>query len=241
MAASTPGGSQGGGSGSFSAWFQEADRNARSGQDPLAAGTSSSASGTAAAADYLQGWMKSWTQADVAQQADDLEAGGLLSRSTTTESASGDDYSLSRTERFRWFVTLLSVGVFFFFLAFLFLGVVLAMPGKFAFSFTLGSLSFMSAFILLQGFSQWASEVFKWERLPFTLSYFGSIAGTLFATLYLHSYIAIVVFSVMQISALGWYFATYVPGGKHGMKVISAIVRNTCKTCCKGCRLCIGV
>ena len=129
----------------------------------------------------------------------------------------------------------------FFFLSFGFLFVGLMAPGKFAFSFTIGSLSFMSAFIVLQGFSQWASEVFKRDRLPFTLAYFGSIAGTLFSTLYLRSYIAIVVFTAIQISALGWYFATFVPGGKHGMKIISATVKGTCKTCFKGCRLCIGV
>jgi len=229
----------GSGGGSFSAWFQEAEKSAKAGGDPLAALNASSAS----SGDLLGSWMKSWTQADVAQQADDLEAGGLLSRSTisTASSDGGDDYALSRTERFKWFVTLLALGSFFFLLSLVFLPMVLILPGKFAFSFTLGSLSVMSAFVLMQGFSQWAKEVFKRERLPFTVSYFGSIAGTLFSTMYLRNYIAIVLFSSLQMCALGWYFATYVPGGKHGMTLISTVVKGTCRTCCKGCRMCIGV
>jgi len=238
MASSTSVGSQGGVS-SFSAWFQEAEKTAKSGGDPLRAGKANASNGSSAY-DVLPSWMKSWTQSDVRENVD-LEAGGLLSAPTIAGAEVADDYTLSRTERFKWFVALLSLGIFFFLLALMLLGTVIVVPGKFAFSFTLGSLSFMSAFILLQGFKQWASEVFRKERLPFTIAYFGSIVGTLVATLYLHSYIFIVLFSCLQISSLGWYFATYVPGGQYGMKMISTVVKTACMTCVKGCRLCVGV
>ena len=85
---------------SFSAWFQEAEKNAKSGKDPLAS-TVSSGSAASSASDYLQGWMKSWTQSDEAQKQDDLEAGGLLSRSSTVLESGGDEYTLTRTERFK--------------------------------------------------------------------------------------------------------------------------------------------
>jgi len=98
--------------GSFSAWFQEADKSARAGRDPLAATSSGASSGSAV--DYVSGWLKGWTQADLANQSDDLEAGGLLSRPSASGLAaeSGDEYALSRTERFRYVECAVSWTVF---------------------------------------------------------------------------------------------------------------------------------
>lgn len=236
-----------GGGSSFSAWFKEAEQKANAGGDPLASSASSASSSRpfAVPKEYVPDWMRSYAPSGFIREQDDLEAGGLLSTSTTAtatgDGISANDYALSKTEKFKWFVTLLALGAFFFVLSLLFLGVVLAFPGKFAFSFTCGSLSVMSAFILMQGFGAWRREVCHPSRLWFSLCYFGSIAGTLFATLYLRNYVAILVCSGLQLSSLGWYFATYVPGGQHGMRLINAIVRNTCGACFKACRLCVGV
>lgn len=230
---------------SFSAWFKEAEQNAKTGGDPLTPTISTSSFNIPK--DYLPvlpDWMKPYAPSALQyQQEDDLEAGQLLSTSTSTriDGMNENDYALSKTERFKWFVSLLALGVFFFILSFFFLGLVLVFPGKFAFSFTCGSLSVMSAFILMQGFTNWRREVCQPARLWFSVAYFGSIFGTLFATLYLRNYVAILACSGLQLCALGWYFATYLPGGQHGMRMITAIVKTTCGSCFKACRLCVGV
>ncbi|KAH9252260.1 hypothetical protein BASA81_009862 [Batrachochytrium salamandrivorans] len=236
-----------GGGSSFSAWFKEAEQKANAGGDPLASSSSAASSRSfAVPKEYVPDWMRSYAPSGLIRERDDLESGELLSTSTAATGMGGDgintnDYALSKTEKFKWFVALLSLGVLFFVLSFFFLGVVIVFPGKFAFSFTCGSLSVMSAFILMQGFGAWRREVCHASRLWFSLCYFGSIAGTLFATLYLRNYVAILVCSGLQLSSLGWYFATYIPGGQHGMRMINAIVRNTCGTCFKACRLCVGI
>ena len=58
------------------------------------------------------------------------------------------------------------------------------------------------------------------ERLPFTGAYLGSIFGTLYASLWLHSYLLSIFFSGVQIFALLYYVASYFPGGSAGTKMM---------------------
>ena len=158
---------------------------------------------------------------------------------------------LSRTERLKGFVICMIVSLIFFALAF-FIGlpmVVLA-PTKFAISFTLGSISFMLSFAILEGPWEHFKRVFSSERLPFTVSYVFTIIGTLYCSLSWRNYLATVLFSCLQITALLWYVvswcwmlhehrenshtqtrttnhryaATYIPGGTTGMKFLSGLV-----------------
>lgn len=56
------------------------------------------------------------------------------------------------------------------------------------------------------------------DRLPFSVAYVGSMGCTLYACLILQSHVMVVFFSVIQLLALAWYFLSFVPGGKQGMR-----------------------
>jgi len=108
-------------------------------------------------------------------------------------------------------------------------------PSKFAFSFTLGSMSFMSAFAVMQGPWNWAKAVCSSERIWFTLAYFGSMAGTLVACLRWRSYLLVILFSAVQFCTLLYYGASYVPGGKAGIAIVGGAMRGAVKRLCLPC------
>lgn len=137
---------------------------------------------------------------------------------------------LSRTERLKGFVVCIILSMVFFFLAF-FIGlpmVVLA-PSKFALSFTLGSICFMFSFAVLEGPWQHLKRVVSYDRLPFTLIYVGSIGATLYCAISWRNYLMTVACSAVQIAALLWYGATYIPGGTTGMRFLSGLVISAIK------------
>ncbi|CEI89614.1 hypothetical protein G6F70_006337 [Rhizopus microsporus] len=119
-------------------------------------------------------------------------------------------YQLSRMERVLAFALCLALGIGCCCLSFFFLPLFL---GKFAATFTLGSVLILVSVALLRG--PWAhiKHMISMERLPFTVSYLGSVALTLYAALIARSTTLIIIFSVIQIIALIWYVGSYIPGG----------------------------
>ncbi|KAI9265929.1 Got1/Sft2-like family-domain-containing protein [Sporodiniella umbellata] len=85
--------------------------------------------------------------------------------------------------------------------------------GKFAATFTLGSVLILVSVALLRGPWSHIQHMMSVERLPFTLSYVGSMLMTLYAALIAHKLVLVLVFSVLQIIALIWYVGSYIPGG----------------------------
>ncbi|CAN4096275.1 unnamed protein product [Withania somnifera] len=111
-----------------------------------------------------------------------------------------------------YFGLFLAAGVFFIFIAFtMFLPVMVLMPQKFAICFTIGC-----AFII---------------RLPFTAIFIGSMVGTIYVSMVLHSYILSVLFSVIQILALSYYVISYFPGGSAGMRFLSSTLTSSIFRC----------
>mmetsp|Transcript_7258 Transcript_7258/g.8252 ORF Transcript_7258/g.8252 Transcript_7258/m.8252 type:complete len:289 (+) Transcript_7258:3-869(+) len=159
-------------------------------------------------------------------QSGDIETGGDATANTSntgTSATSGfsDAFgSMSRSQRFKGFVAMLCLSGFFFLLSSFFFPVVLIVPAKFAFSFSLGSVCFMMAFALMQGPTNWIKAVCSQERLPFTISYYGSLFFTFYSAVVWRRYLAIVFFSWVQIGCLIWYGATYLPGGRMGLRII---------------------
>ena len=178
-----------------------------------------------------------------AQERDPLTAVTVNGGIPTAAAAAGvgEQFSLSRSERFKYFVAFLLLSLVFFVSALFFLPMVILMPGKFAFSFTCGSLSFMAAFALVQGPGAWFADMVRWEKLPFTLAYWASILGTLYSTMIWRSYVGAVVFASLQIGALAWYASNNVPGGRVGVRVIAATVKTALLACFKTCRACFGL
>ncbi|KAF9952083.1 protein transport protein sft2 [Mortierella alpina] len=84
-------------------------------------------------------------------------------------------------------------------------------PGKFATSFTLGSILFMASFALLKGPAAHLKALVSRERLPFTGVYLGSMIFVLWASLGAHSYPLTLIGTVIEVLALVYYFTSYSP------------------------------
>ncbi|KAG1459465.1 hypothetical protein G6F55_004745 [Rhizopus delemar] len=119
-------------------------------------------------------------------------------------------YQLSRLERVMAFALCLALGIGCFCLSFFFLPLFL---GKFAATFTLGSVLILVSVALLRGPWSHIKHMMSTERLPFTASYVGSMVLTLYAALGARNLILIIIFSALQIIALIWYVCSYIPGG----------------------------
>ncbi|WVQ81385.1 hypothetical protein IAT38_003509 [Cryptococcus sp. DSM 104549] len=122
-------------------------------------------------------------------------------------------FALSRWERFLGFLACCAGGIACFGIAFLFLPILAIKPRKFALAFTLGSLLFMLGFAILHGPWNHLKHILSPERLPFSLSYFGSLFLTLFFAIGVRSTIGTLVAAIIQVVALLSYLAAYFPGG----------------------------
>jgi hypothetical protein len=98
------------------------------------------------------------------------------------------------------FFALTGGGVFFLFMAFfVFLPVVILAPSKFALSFTIGCCLVFSGFAALKGWRRQAAQMLARDRLPFTAGYLGSVALTLYASIFMGSYLLSLVASGLQV------------------------------------------
>lgn len=131
-----------------------------------------------------------------------------------------------------YFGLLLATGVFFVFMSFtLFLPVIVLVPQKFAICFTLGCGFIIGSFFALRGPKNQFSHMSSKERLPFTLGFIGSMMGTIYVSMVLHSYILSVFCSVLQVLALAYYAISYFPGGSTGLKFISSSLTSSLLKC----------
>ncbi|EYU27468.1 hypothetical protein ABFS82_13G155600 [Erythranthe guttata] len=131
-----------------------------------------------------------------------------------------------------YFGLLLASGVFFIFIAFtLFLPVIVLVPQKFALCFTAGCAFIIGSFFALKGPKNQFTHMSSKERLPFTLGFLGSMIGTIYVSMVLHSYVLSVLFSVLQVMALAYYAISYFPGGSAGLKFISSSLTSSVLKC----------
>lgn len=131
-----------------------------------------------------------------------------------------------------YFGLLLATGVFFVFIAFtMFLPVMVLMPQKFALCFTIGCALIIGSFFALKGPKNQLEHMTSKERLPFTLGFIGTMVGTIYVSMMLHSYILSVLFSVLQVLALSYYAISYFPGGSVGLKFLSSTLTSSILRC----------
>ncbi|CAI9088159.1 OLC1v1022411C1 [Oldenlandia corymbosa var. corymbosa] len=131
-----------------------------------------------------------------------------------------------------YFGLFLAAGVFFIFMAFaLFLPVIVLLPQKFALCFTVGCGFIIGSFFALRGPKNQFSHMSSKERLPFTLGFIGSMMGTIYVSMVLHSYILSVLFSGLQVLALAYYAISYFPGGSTGLKFITSSLTSSVLKC----------
>ncbi|MQM05432.1 hypothetical protein Taro_038243 [Colocasia esculenta] len=131
-----------------------------------------------------------------------------------------------------YFGLLLATGVFFVFIAFvMFLPVMVLMPQKFALCFTIGCTFIIGSFFALKGPKNQLAHMSSKERLPFTLGFVGSMAGTIYVSMVLHSYVLSVLFSGIQVLSLAYYGISYFPGGSMGLKFLSSTLTSSVLKC----------
>lgn len=131
-----------------------------------------------------------------------------------------------------YFGILLATGVFFVFIAFtMFLPVIVLLPQKFSLCFTLGCCLIIGSFFALKGPKNQFLHMSSKERLPFTLGFVGTMVGTIYVSMVLHSYILSVLFSVLQVLALAYYAVSYFPGGSAGMKFMLSGITSSVMKC----------
>ncbi|GAA5804977.1 Got1/Sft2-like family-domain-containing protein [Helicostylum pulchrum] len=135
---------------------------------------------------------------------------GYIPLGGNTEEEEDPWYQLSRVERVMAFALCLALGVGCFALSFFFLPI---FPGKFAATFTLGSILILVSVALLRGPLSHLQHMMTKERIPFTVSYVGSMGMTLYAAIGLRQTILTILFAIIQIIALLWYVGSYIPGG----------------------------
>ncbi|XP_058111981.1 protein transport protein sft2-like [Magnolia sinica] len=114
------------------------------------------------------------------------------------QSATG---SVPSAKSLMYFGLFLAARIFFIFIAFtMFLPVMVLMPQKFALCFTVGCAFIVGSFFALKGSKNQLLHMFSRERLPFTVGFIGSMVGTIYVSMVLHSYVLSVFFSVLQVS-----------------------------------------
>lgn len=148
--------------------------------------------------------------------------------SNQTSSSSFSLFSLSYQQMVN-FAICIGVGMFFMFLAFLFLPMVVFAPQKFTLLFTLGCICWIAGLAMLQGPGTLVQAMIQKERLPFSLGYVGSLIGTLWATLIAHSYVLTVFCALCQIAALVAFIVSYFPGGIRMLVMIKDMVVSRVK------------
>jgi len=105
------------------------------------------------------------------------------------------------------------LGVFFIMISLNFLPALLLKPGNFAMFFTLGSVTMLSSFVVLNGPQAFMAQLMQRSKLPFSGAYLVGLIGTLVATLFLRSYLFTAIFAITQALALLYLVASYLPGG----------------------------
>ncbi|CAG8746705.1 3053_t:CDS:2 [Gigaspora margarita] len=133
-------------------------------------------------------------------------------------------FTLTRWQRLAGFGVLFASGALCFLIAFVSLPLLALKPRKFAVAFTMGSLLILSSFALLYGPFAHLRHIVSRERLPFTITYIGSMAATLYFAIGLRSTIPTIIFSVLQVIALLWYTVSYLPGGTTTLRFGSRMV-----------------
>ncbi|KAF2729788.1 SFT2-domain-containing protein [Polyplosphaeria fusca] len=129
-------------------------------------------------------------------------------------------FALSRWDRLLVFGGLLlaAAAMFAVCIGLMFTGLGLARPRKFAILWSMGSVLFLASWAILMGFGAYVKHLLSESRLPFTATYFGSIALTLYFSLGLHSTILTLLAAIVQLVCLVWYLVSYFPMGSQGLR-----------------------
>ena len=130
---------------------------------------------------------------------------------------------LSHKQRIFGFITCLSLSFFCFFLSTFYIPVLVLRARKFVALFTLGSLFFIGSFAALRGPWEHLKRHLGPETWLCSTAYLFSLGFTIYTSMSLQSTVLTIFAAVLQIICLGWYWASFVPGGRFGIQFISKV------------------
>ncbi|XP_028393652.1 protein transport protein SFT2-like [Dendronephthya gigantea] len=133
---------------------------------------------------------------------------------------------LTKTQRILGFFLFLFLGMFCFGMAAMLIPFIILKSRKFVALYTMGSVFTLGSFSLLWGPYHHLKHLLSVERLPFTVTYFGSMSATLYVAIFMKSTLLTLFCAVIQVITLIWYIASYIPGGTSGMKMMSRFVSS---------------
>ena len=128
--------------------------------------------------------------------------------------------TLSRRQRLMGFATCAFGGAICLWLASFFLPVLVLKARKFALLFSLGSVLVMAALGFLRGPWAFCRHLATRERLPYVAAYLGSLALTLYGAMHLRRALPTTAAAILQVAALAFFAASYVPGGLKGLRIL---------------------
>lgn len=137
--------------------------------------------------------------------------------------------AMTRMQRLVSFAVCFLLGVICFCLSAIYIPVLLLKARKFALLYSLGSLFFLMSFCFLWG-SGYIRSLFTVEKRYFTVSYFATLAGTLYFALHLQSTPLTVLCAILQLIAMLSFLISHIPGGTTGLMFFSRMFKSSVKS-----------
>jgi hypothetical protein len=178
----------------------------------------------ASAPNTKSAWVPQWVSSSIAM------ASSPSLNSTNASEQWFETFGLTRSQRYLAFGICLVASVFLFMLSMLHLPLVVLRPGKFVVPYCMASLFIFTSFGFLHGFVSYSKHLLSTARLPYSLWFMGSTAGTLYCALSLHSYLLTVLMALVQMAAVLVFIASYVPGGTTGISFMSSMIGSSIKS-----------
>ncbi|KAF2171384.1 hypothetical protein M409DRAFT_63687 [Zasmidium cellare ATCC 36951] len=158
------------------------------------------------------------TQGNVRLPTTEGEAPGAPLPARTRREEEEGWFALSRWDRILIFGGLNIAAIALFVVCFTLLPILSLRPRKFAILWSMASALFLGSWAVMMGPLVYVRHLISQERLPFTATYFGSIALTLYFAVGLRSSILTLMSSIVQLVALVWYLVSYFPMGSQGLR-----------------------
>jgi len=136
--------------------------------------------------------------------------------------------SMSRTTRLYGFAGCFVAGWIITIISLFALPQIISHPEKFAILYTVGNVVALCSTMFLWGPCKQLKDMFKPIRAGATIVYLLSMGFTLFAAFYLHIWALVIVSVIVQLCAMIWYSASYIPYGR-------AMIQRCCGSICSSC------
>lgn len=158
-----------------------------------------------------------------------LSLGGDNDTLMDTNNASDSSDSLLRLsyfERISLFVVCILGCYACYAICFIFFPVLSLKPKKFSLIWSIGSVLFLVAFDILNGPTKFFKHAISLERLPFTLSFVGSIMMTLLFSLLWKNNLLVIIACAIQAICSVYYTVSYFPYGRQGLRLTTGVARS---------------